>query len=73
MTKNYKEITANILNSLSKMRKEIPDVMNGFNALAQAATKEGALDKKDKRINGSSSGYRSTLRWLHWVSYSRIG
>lgn len=32
MTKNYKEITDTISISLSKMRKEIPDVMNGFNA-----------------------------------------
>jgi AhpD family alkylhydroperoxidase len=50
MTKNYKEITTDILTSLSKMRKEIPDVMNGFNTLAQAATKEGALDKKTKEL-----------------------
>ena len=50
MAKNYKETTASILTSLSKMRKEIPDVMNGFNALAQAAAKEGALDKKTKEL-----------------------
>ncbi len=50
MTKNYKEVTTNILSSLSKMRKEIPDVMNGFNSLAQAATKDGALDKKTKEL-----------------------
>lgn len=50
MTKNYKEVTTNILSSLSKMRKEIPDVMNGFNSLAQASTKDGALDKKTKEL-----------------------
>lgn len=50
MTKNYKEITEDISVSLSKMRKEIPDVMNGFNALAQAATKDGALNKKTKEL-----------------------
>jgi AhpD family alkylhydroperoxidase len=50
MTKNYKEITSNISESLSKMRKEIPDVLNGFSALAQAATKDGALNKKTKEL-----------------------
>jgi AhpD family alkylhydroperoxidase len=50
MAKNYKEITSNISSSLSKMRKEIPDVMNGFNALAQGATKDGALSKKTKEL-----------------------
>lgn len=32
------------------MYSEIPDVMNGFNALSQAATKDGALDKKTKEL-----------------------
>lgn len=50
MTKNYKETTTNILSSLSKMRKEIPDVMNAFGALSQAAAKDGALDKKTKEL-----------------------
>ena len=46
----YKEITSDISVSLAKMRKEIPDVMNGFNALSQAATKDGALSKKTKEL-----------------------
>lgn len=50
MTKNYKEITTDISASLAKMRKEIPDVMNGFSALAQGATKDGALNKKTKEF-----------------------
>lgn len=50
MPKQYKEITNDISASLSKLRKEIPDVMNGFSALAQAATKEGVLDKKTKEL-----------------------
>nr|WP_280520016.1 carboxymuconolactone decarboxylase family protein [Rhizobium cremeum] len=32
------------------MRKDVPDVMAGFSALAQAATKAGALDKKTKEL-----------------------
>lgn len=50
MTKSYKEITADITTSLAKLRKEIPDVMSGFGALSQAATKEGALTKKTKEL-----------------------
>lgn len=50
MSKEYKEITKDISSSLAKLRKEIPDVMNGFSALAQAASKEGALDKKTKEL-----------------------
>lgn len=50
MTKNYKEIITEITPALAKLRKEIPDVMSGFNALAQAATQEGALSKKTKEL-----------------------
>lgn len=50
MTKSYKEVTGDISTELAKFRKEIPDVMNGFYALAQAATKDGALNKKTKEL-----------------------
>ncbi len=49
-TKSYKEITQNLNIYLGKMRKEIPDVMNGFSTMAQAALKDGALDKKTKEM-----------------------
>lgn len=50
MTKIYKEITGDISANIAKLRKEIPDVMTGFSAMAQAATKDGALDKKTKEF-----------------------
>lgn len=50
MSKKFKEITADISASIAKLRKEIPDVMTGFSAMSQAATKEGALDKKTKEL-----------------------
>jgi AhpD family alkylhydroperoxidase len=50
MSKNFKEITHDISASLAKLRQEIPDVMNGFSAMAQSATKEGALSKKTKEL-----------------------
>lgn len=39
MTKQYKEIADDISAYMTKLRQEIPDVMNGFGAIAQAATK----------------------------------
>ena len=50
MTTNFKEVISDISPALAKLRKEIPDVMNGFNAVAQAATKEGVLSKKTKEL-----------------------
>jgi len=48
MEKNYPEITRVISANLRKLRNDIPDTMKGFSALAQAATRDGALDKKTK-------------------------
>ena len=50
MPNSYKEITGAKLEMLAKFRQEMPDLMNGFNALATAATKEGALSKKTKEL-----------------------
>lgn len=50
MPKSYKEITADISENLKTMRQEMPEVMQGFSSLAQAATKDGALDKKTKEL-----------------------
>lgn len=50
MSKIYKEIAQDSATLLGKLRKEIPDVMAGFSSLAQAATKDGALDKKTKEL-----------------------
>lgn len=59
MTKLYKEITSDLSASLAKLRKEIPDVMSGFSSLAQAATKDGALDKKTKEFIALALGVAS--------------
>ena len=50
MDKNYPEITKRISGGLRKLRKDIPDTMQAFSALAQAATRDGALDKKTKEL-----------------------
>jgi AhpD family alkylhydroperoxidase len=50
MDKNYPEITRHISANMRKLRDDIPDTMKGFAALAQAATRDGALDKKTKEL-----------------------
>jgi AhpD family alkylhydroperoxidase len=50
MDKNYTEITKGISANLKKLRKDIPETMQAFSALAQAATRDGALDRKTKEL-----------------------
>jgi len=50
MAKNYKEVTQSISTNLRTLRKDMPELMQGFSALASAATKEGSLDKKTKEL-----------------------
>jgi AhpD family alkylhydroperoxidase len=50
MTKNYGEITQRVSANLAKFRGDVPDLMKGFGAMAQAATREGALNKKTKEL-----------------------
>jgi AhpD family alkylhydroperoxidase len=50
MDKVYKDITASVSRSLVKLRTDIPETTRGFSALAQAATRPGALDAKTKEL-----------------------
>ncbi|GGZ42451.1 carboxymuconolactone decarboxylase family protein [Asticcacaulis endophyticus] len=50
MTKSYPDITRRISGNLKTLRRDIHETMAGFSALAQAATKDGALDKKTKEL-----------------------
>lgn len=50
MTTNYRELTAGVSAALAKLRADIPETTRGFSALAQAAGKPGALDKKTKEL-----------------------
>lgn len=50
MSKSYPEITKRISSNMKALRKDIADTMQGFSAMALAATKEGALDKKTKEL-----------------------
>src|SRR5437016_1073707 len=50
MDKNYSQLTRQISANLMKLRKDIPDTLQGFSAMAQAATRDGALDRKTKEL-----------------------
>jgi len=50
MSKNYREITRRVSGNIAKLRADVPEVMKGFSAMAQAATRDGALDKKSKEL-----------------------
>lgn len=49
-TTSYRELTSSIAATLARMRMDIPDTTRGFSSLAQAATREGVLDKKTKEL-----------------------
>jgi len=48
--KDYPAIVRDISANLKTLRTDIPSTMLGFSALAQSATKTGALDKKTKEL-----------------------
>ena len=46
----YRELTLAVSKNLAALRKDQPDMMAGFSALAAAATRDGALNKKTKEL-----------------------
>jgi AhpD family alkylhydroperoxidase len=50
MSKSYKDIIAGTSANIAKLRKNIPEVMQGFYAQSGAADKAGALDEKTKEL-----------------------
>ncbi|UDF05785.1 carboxymuconolactone decarboxylase family protein [Asticcacaulis sp. AND118] len=50
MTKSYPDITKRLSANIKTLRKDIPETMAGFSALAKAASADGVLDKKTKEF-----------------------
>jgi AhpD family alkylhydroperoxidase len=50
MTKQYPEITRDILKYIKELKQYVPDVMQGSYNLSQAAFQDGAVDKKTKEM-----------------------
>ena len=59
MTKSYRDITKDINEYIAKLKTEIPEVMTGFSAMSQAATKDGVLNKKTKELIALALGVAS--------------
>lgn len=49
-TTRFRDLTQEVSKNLGTLRADLPEVMKGFGALAQAATQDGALDKKTKEL-----------------------
>lgn len=47
---DYKRYTDELSATIGGIRKDIPDVMKGFSAMAGAALADGAVDKKTKEM-----------------------
>lgn len=50
MTKDWKNLIADLSSPLRELREGAPDVMKGCSAIAQAALKANALDTKTKEL-----------------------
>jgi AhpD family alkylhydroperoxidase len=50
MVENYSQLIADISANSSKIRRDIPDVMQGFTSMSRAACKPGALDEGTKEL-----------------------
>jgi AhpD family alkylhydroperoxidase len=57
--KNYPEITSGISANLRQLRQGIGPTMQGFSAMARAATSPGALDRKTKELIALALGVAS--------------
>ena len=50
MSDAYQKLTQELSATIGGIRKDIPDVMKGFSAMASAALEDGALSKKNKEM-----------------------
>lgn len=50
MSKDFPSIIKHVSSNLKILRADIGDTMQGFSAMAQAAGRHGALDKKTKEL-----------------------
>jgi len=56
MSATYTQYTSELSSSIGSLRKDIPNVMQGFSAMAGAALEDGALSKKTKELIALSIG-----------------
>lgn len=59
MSKSFTTITQDVSKALGTLRNEIPDTMQGFNAMAKAALAPGVLSALDKELIALAIGVAS--------------
>ncbi len=59
MSKSFTTITGDVSKALATLRKEIPDTMQGFNAMAKGALQGGAIDELHKELIALAIGIAS--------------
>lgn len=59
MSKSFTTITGDVSKALASLRKEIPETMQGFNAMAKAALAPGALSALEKELIALAIGVAS--------------
>lgn len=76
MTKSYREITRSVSSSLAKLRVDTPDVLKAFGALAEAATRDGALTRKTKELIALAlgvAGHCDACLGFHLKTLTKLG
>jgi len=59
MSKSFSTITGDVSKALGTLRKEIPETMQGFNAMSKAALTPGALSALEKELIALAIGVAS--------------
>ena len=59
MSKSFNSITHDVSRALGSLRKEVPETIQGFNAMAKAALAPGALSALDKELIALAIGVAS--------------
>jgi len=56
MSTDYQQLTQQLSATIDALRKDKPDVMQGFSSMARAAMRDGVLDRKTKELIALSIG-----------------
>jgi AhpD family alkylhydroperoxidase len=76
MSKSYPDITRRIVGGIKTLRKNIPETMTGFSAMAGAAVQDGALDAKTKELIALAIGVATRCDGcigFHMKALARLG
>ena len=67
MSKSHVQLTNDVSKALATLRKEIPDTMQGFGAMAKSSLKDGALSELHKELIALSIAV--TQRCDAWIGF----